>query len=56
MKIVIQRVSRASVAVDGKVIAAIEQGLLLLVGFGEGDTEQTLPDGGEGREPPHFSQ
>ena len=33
MKIVIQRVSQASVTIDGKIAGAIQQGLLLLVGI-----------------------
>ena len=37
MRIVLQRVSRASVTVDGAVVAAIGPGVLLLVGVGEGD-------------------
>lgn len=39
MRVVIQRVSSASVTVDGEPVGAIEGGLLLLVGVGEGDTE-----------------
>ena len=39
MRIVLQRVSRASVAVDGETIASIERGLLLLVGVAQGDGE-----------------
>ena len=39
MKAVFQRVSEASVAVDGKQIASINEGVLLLVGVCEGDTE-----------------
>lgn len=42
MKIVIQRVARAQVAVDGERIGAIDQGLLLLVGVGPEDTEEDL--------------
>ena len=33
MRIVIQRVSQASVTIDGKIAGAIQQGLLLLVGI-----------------------
>ena len=39
MRIVLQRVSRASVTVGGEEIARIGRGLLLLVGVGEGDNE-----------------
>ncbi len=39
MKAVFQRVSEASVTVDGKQIASINEGVLLLVGVCEGDTE-----------------
>lgn len=40
MRAVIQRVSRASVSVDGKVAGAIGSGLLVLLGVGRNDTEQ----------------
>jgi D-tyrosyl-tRNA(Tyr) deacylase len=40
MKAVIQRVSEASVRVGEKTIAAIDKGLLVLVGIGRGDTEK----------------
>jgi D-tyrosyl-tRNA(Tyr) deacylase len=40
MRIVLQRVSRASVTVDGETVGEIGSGLLLLVGVAEGDTEE----------------
>tara|TARA_R100001143_G_scaffold63593_1_gene73097 strand:+ start:11894 stop:12331 length:438 start_codon:yes stop_codon:yes gene_type:complete len=42
MRIVIQRVKNASVRVDGNVSGAIQQGLLLLVGIHESDSEDEL--------------
>lgn len=39
MKAVIQRVSSASVAVDGKVVGSCERGYLILLGVAQGDTE-----------------
>lgn len=42
MKIVIQRVSRASVTIDGKVKSSIGQGYLILLGIGIGDTEDDI--------------
>jgi D-tyrosyl-tRNA(Tyr) deacylase len=42
VRIVLQRVSRASVTVEGRVAGAIGPGLLLLVGFTPGDDEDTL--------------
>lgn len=42
MRIIIQRVSHASVSVDGTVRGAIERGLMLLVGFGHEDTPAVL--------------
>jgi D-tyrosyl-tRNA(Tyr) deacylase len=39
MKAVIQRVAHASVTVDGKMISQIQKGLLILLGVGQGDTE-----------------
>lgn len=40
MRIVIQRVSRASVTINGEVSGKIERGLLLLVGIHETDTKE----------------
>ncbi|MCM1021120.1 MAG: D-aminoacyl-tRNA deacylase [Muribaculum sp.] len=39
MRLVIQRVERASVSVDAKIISEITAGLLILVGIENGDTE-----------------
>lgn len=40
MRAVVQRVGRASVSVDGKIVGQIESGLLVFVGVGQGDTQQ----------------
>ena len=40
MKVVIQRVRRASVKVNNKIIGKIGSGLVVLIGVGEGDTEK----------------
>ena len=40
MKIVVQRVKEASVAVEGKIVGEISQGLLLLIGVDESDTQE----------------
>lgn len=40
MRALIQRVSSASVAVEGQVVGAIEEGLLVLLGVGRGDDER----------------
>ena len=37
MKIVLQRISRASVTVDGSIVGSIDNGYVVLLGFGEGD-------------------
>lgn len=42
MKIIIQRVSQASVSIDGNVAGAIDQGLMLLVGVGPDDIAEDL--------------
>ncbi|HEX2937779.1 MAG TPA: D-aminoacyl-tRNA deacylase [Ruminiclostridium sp.] len=39
MKAVIQRVTRAAVSVGGEVVGGIEQGLFVLLGVAEGDTQ-----------------
>ena len=38
MKLVVQRVTSASVEVEGEIVGEIDEGLLVLVGFGENDT------------------
>ncbi|MBL8227823.1 MAG: D-tyrosyl-tRNA(Tyr) deacylase [Bryobacterales bacterium] len=40
MRAVIQRVSRASVSVDGAVTGAIDRGILILLGVAKGDREK----------------
>lgn len=42
MKAVIQRVTRASVEVDGKIVGQIRAGLVVLLGVAKGDTETDL--------------
>lgn len=42
MRAVIQRVTEASVKVDGKVTGAINKGLLILVGIEDADTEEDI--------------
>lgn len=40
MKLVVQRVTHASVEVDGEITGKIDDGLMVLVGFGENDSEK----------------
>ena len=42
MKVVLQRVSDASVSVDNKIVGKINNGLLVLVGFTYGDTSSDI--------------
>jgi D-tyrosyl-tRNA(Tyr) deacylase len=42
MRVVLQRVSSAGVSVSGDVVGEIDDGLVLLVGFTEGDGEEQL--------------
>jgi D-tyrosyl-tRNA(Tyr) deacylase len=42
MRLVIQRVSRASVTIDGKVKSAIGRGYLILIGIEETDNEEDI--------------
>lgn len=40
MKFVIQRVTRASVTVDGEVLGKIDKGLMVLIGIAQDDTQE----------------
>ena len=42
MRAVIQRVTQASVSVEGEVIGSCKQGYLVLLGVGQGDTEAEI--------------
>ena len=42
MRIVIQRVSEASVSIKGTVKSSIQQGFLILLGIGEDDSEEAV--------------
>ena len=42
MRVVLQRVSRAAVAIQGRVVGAIDRGFCLLVGFTHGDGDDQV--------------
>ena len=42
MKVVIQRVSQASVTIDAKIVADIQKGLLVLVGIEDADAQEDI--------------
>lgn len=42
MRVLVQRSLNSSVSVDGNIIGSIDKGLVLLVGFTEGDTEENI--------------
>ncbi len=42
MRVILQRVSEASVTIDGSVKSAIQSGLLILVGIEDSDTQQDI--------------
>ena len=42
MRALLQRVSQASVTVDGQVVGQIGQGLMVLLGIGQGDSEKQV--------------
>jgi D-tyrosyl-tRNA(Tyr) deacylase len=42
MKVVLQRVSQASVTIDNKIVADIQKGLLVLVGVEDFDTQEDI--------------
>ncbi len=43
MRAVVQRVKEARVTVDGEIIGAIKNGLLILLGISQDDTEDSIP-------------
>ena len=42
MRVVVQRVERASVGIDNKLYSSIEKGLLVLLGIEDEDTEKDI--------------
>ena len=54
MRAVVQRVTQASVTVDGELLGRIGKGLLILLGVADGDTMRA--DGKDGRQnlPPAY--
>ena len=42
MKLIVQRVTNSSVEVEGEITGKIEEGLMVLVGFGVNDTEKEV--------------
>ncbi|TES93988.1 MAG: D-tyrosyl-tRNA(Tyr) deacylase [Candidatus Cloacimonadota bacterium] len=42
MRIVIQRVSKASVSINGRIIGSIGKGVVILLGISKGDTEKNV--------------
>lgn len=42
MRVVLQRVSSASVTVEGKIVAEIQKGLVVLVGIEDADTQEDI--------------
>jgi D-aminoacyl-tRNA deacylase len=42
MKVVLQRVSQSSVTIENKIVAQIQQGLLVLVGIEDADTQEDI--------------
>ena len=42
MRLVIQRVTEANVKVDGEIVGAIQNGLMILVGIGDADNQEDI--------------
>lgn len=42
MRVLVQRVTSSSVLVEGKIVGAIDKGLMILVGFTEGDSSKEI--------------
>lgn len=42
MRVIVQRSKNSSVKVDNKIVGSINSGMVILVGFTEGDTEEII--------------
>ena len=42
MRVVIQKVTQASVSIENQIVASIDKGLLVLVGIEDGDTNEDI--------------
>ena len=54
MKVLIQRVKKASVKIDKKLYSSINKGILALVGIEKGDTQEQVLQPRKRPQPPRF--